>query len=373
MYKPITKVITWAFLIIVPQVLFAQIDNNEVERLYQKGREMADQRYYTAAVDTLKLAFSQNPSHLKTLLLLGEIYLKMGNFPGAEQAFKQVRQNNPQIPLGYVKMGELYWHWERYELALEYLKTASKLTNPPEPEVFGWKGQVFRSQQKLAESDSILKEGLKHYPNNPFLLSNYGITQAYMGGPKKARIFLDSAYTLDSNNSFVVNALVSYSLLMENISKAEYYLDRAIQLDPDDPFTRSNKIAHSLASKGLKAQEHFQEGNRYFQKGLYRKARESYLRALEEDSLIFEIYINLGFTNIHLGDPDHAADAFAKAIKLRPDYAPAWIGWGDAMLGLNEPDSALDKYEKALELDPDNETVKQIIEDVKNALNTMEK
>ncbi len=360
-------------LLMASTAALGQADSDEVERLYSKGRELVKQRLYYLAADTLKLAFSEDPSHFRTILLLGEVYLKMGNLPGAEQAFNQIREQQPQMTLGYLKLAELYWHWERYELALEYLKTASQLSNPPEPEVISWRGQILRSQKKLAESDSVLREGLKLYPDNPIILANFGITLTYMGDPMKARVFLDSAYHIDSSQVFVVNALVSYHLMMENIPKATEYLERAIQIDPDDPFTRSNKVTHALALKSFKAREHFQQGNYNFQKALYRKARESYLMAIKEDSLIFEVYVNLGFTNIHLGAPGQAAEAFAKATEIHPDYVPAWIGWGDALLGLNEPDSALMKYQKALELDPNNATVKQIIEDIKTALREVDR
>jgi tetratricopeptide (TPR) repeat protein len=360
-------------LLMISAAAFGQVDSDEVERLYSKGQELVKQRLYYDAADTLKLAFSEDPNHFRTILLLGEVYLRMGNLPGAEQAFNQIREQQPQMTLGYLKLAELYWHWESYELALEYLNTASQLSNPPEPEIISWKGQILRSQNKLAESDSVLREGLKFYPNNPVILANFGITLTYMGDPMKARVFLDSAYHIDSSQVFVVNSLVSYHLMMENIPRATEYLERAIQIDPDDPFTRSNKLTHALALKSHKAKEHFQEGNYNFQKALYRKARENYHKALEEDSLIFEVYVNLGFTNIHLGAPDQAAEAFSKAVEFHPDYVPAWIGWGDALLGLNEPDSALLKYQKAIELDPNNATVKQIMEDVKTAMREMDR
>jgi tetratricopeptide (TPR) repeat protein len=365
--------VSMLIILMASPAAFSQVDNAEVERLYSKGQELVKQRLYYDAADTLKLAFSEDPSHFRTILLLGEVYLRLGNLPGAEQAFNQIREQQPQMTMGYLKLAELYWHWERYELALEYLKTASQLSDPPEPEVISWRGQILRSQNKLAESDSVLREGLKLYPDNPVLLANFGITLTYMGDPMKARVFLDSAYHIDSSQVFVVNSLVSYHLMMENLPRATEYLERAIQIDPDDPFTRSNKLAQALAFKSFTAREHFQEGNYNFQKALYRKARESYLKALEEDSLIFEVYVNLGFTNIHLGIPDQAAEAFAKAVEFHPDYVPAWIGWGDALLGLNEPDSALLKYQKALELDPNNATVKQIMEEIKTAMREMEK
>ncbi|MBD3219078.1 MAG: tetratricopeptide repeat protein [candidate division Zixibacteria bacterium] len=136
--KPL--IISIIFFIALSVSVYGQVDEGKSELLYEKARELEYQRKYAEAIDTLKLAYSYDSGNRRALLLMGDIYLKMGNLPGAEQAFNQLIQVDPHRPQGYVKMAELYWHWERYNEAMEFLRTATKLSTPPDADIFSGKG-----------------------------------------------------------------------------------------------------------------------------------------------------------------------------------------------------------------------------------------
>jgi tetratricopeptide (TPR) repeat protein len=196
------KILVFVAIILLAHAFQAIGQNNpgQADVLYQKARTLAYDRKYSEAIDTLKSAYAYDPENRRAILLMGNIYIKMGNLPGAEQAFNQLRSLDPQKPEGYIKLAEVYWYWERYTQAMEFLRTASKLSNPPDAGVFHWKGQIFRSINEPQHSDSILKEGLKYYPDNPLLLANYGATRIVMGDTSGAFKYIDSAYTIDSNS-----------------------------------------------------------------------------------------------------------------------------------------------------------------------------
>lgn len=362
-------------LIMVFTLAFRTMGQNnpgEADVQYQKARELTYDRKYSEAIDTLKAAFSNDHQNKRVLLLMGEIYIKIGNLPGAEQAFNQLRALDPKVPLGYVKLAEVYWYWEKYSAAMEYLKTASQLSSPPDASVFHWKGQLYRSMNQPERSDSILKEGLKYYPDNPLLLANYSATMLVQGDTASAMKYMSKAYNIDSSSVYVVNAMATYHLATGNIKAASYYLGRATRIDPDDPFTRSNVMAFSMESKQAESQQNFIEGNKAFDKALYRKARDFYLKAIDEDSLFFEAQINLSYSYIHLGDLEKAVESFEKAARIRPDHALAYIGWGDALFGMGEIDSAIEKYKKATELEPDDSEIEKIYRDAIDMKDSLE-
>ncbi len=348
--------------------VFAQENPEEADRLYRKGRSLAYDRKYKEALDTLRLAFEQDPNNQRVVMTLGDVYMKMGNFAGAEQAFNQLRNLDPHKPQGYVKLAELYWLWKRPRQALEFVRTAEKLSDPADADVYKWMGQIYRSLQMVEKSDSIIDQGLKFYPSNPALLAGKGTNLVFLEDTARAREYIDSAYKMDSSSVYVVNTLVSFKLLTGDIPEASRYLERATRLDPDHPYTRSSIAAYSMAYRGSKVQALFSDANEAYARGLYRKARDIYHLALKEDSLFFEVYVNLGFTYIHLGEPELAAQSFEKAAELNPQYAPAYVGWGDALVGQGEIEEAVQKYEKALELAPENPEIKQIYEEAKQAL-----
>lgn len=363
--------ITGLLVLLLTVNIIAQI-NNEAELLYLTGRNLTFERKYTEAIDTLKASYSLNPENPRVLHLLGDIYIKIGNMPGAEQAFNQIRELQPHKSQGYVKLAELYWHLGEFTDALAYLHTAQQLQDPPDEDVYRWLGQIYRSQDKLFESDSVLKEGLRHYSENPELLACYGTTLIYIGDSAGARISIDSAYYMDSNSVYVVNTRASYKMFTGDIPGASAMIEQAVSLDPDDPFTRSNINAYSAAYKKTKALNLFENGNANFAKSLYSKARKDYLLALGEDSAFFEVLINLGFTYIHLGEMENASNSFEKALTINPNYSRGYIGWGDALIALGQIEAGFEKYKQALALDPDNMDIKEIYEQLKQAKAAMD-
>ena len=54
---------------------------------------------------------------------------------------------------------------------------------------------------------------------------------------------------------------------------------------------------------------------------------------------------------------DQAIEAYDRAIKLRPHYADAHVGLGDAKAAKGENEAAIAHYQKALSLDPLNARV----------------
>ena len=367
------KICSLSILLIIVLTAAAAAQNfEEAERLYLVGRTMAFDRKYAEAIDTLKASFSMNMNNPRTLLLLGDVYLKIGNVPGAEQAFEQLRAITPQKPQGYIKLAEVNWHMENYEIALEYLKTAAALSTPASAEVYRWMGQVFRSQNDLAQSDSILKVGLKYYADDPEILAGYGTTLIYEEDTARARVYIDSAYQIDSNSMYVINTMASFYMFCGDLPEAQRMIGRAVQIDPDNAFTRSNIMAYTRTSSRNKAIKHYADGNENFTRALYSKAKQDYLLALEEDSLFFEVYMNLGFTCIHLGEPDQSAVYFERAIQLNPEYVPGYVGWGDALISVGRVEEGFAKYEKALELDPGNKEIKAIYDELKQAKAAMD-
>ena len=371
MFTKRIHIITIIIILILTVTALAQ-NFEEAERLYLTGRALAFDRRYAEAIDTLKASYSMNMNNPRTLLLLGDVYLKIGNVPGAEQAFNQLREITPHKPQGYVKLAEVNWHMENYAVALEYLKTAAALSNPAHVDVYRWMGQVFRSQNNLAQSDSVLQAGLKYYPAHPELLAGYGTTLIYEEDTARARVYIDSAYQLDSNSVYVINTMASFQMFSDDLPEAQRLIARAVKLDPDNAFTRSNMMAYSSTNSRNKAIKHYIDGNENFAKSLYRRAKQEYLMALEEDSLFFEVLMNLGFTCIHLGEPDQSALYFEKAVTLNPEYVPGYVGWGDALISIGQVDEGFAKYEKAMELDPNNKEIKAIYDELKQAKAAMD-
>ena len=89
------------------------------------------------------------------------------------------------------------------------------------------------------------------------------------------------------------------------------------------------------------------------------KAAAQFRASTQLDSSYPEPYKSLG--DLFLAAPrrlfDQAIEAYAKAIELRPFYADAHVGLGDARAAKGDVDGAIAGYQKALTFDPVNPRV----------------
>lgn len=89
------------------------------------------------------------------------------------------------------------------------------------------------------------------------------------------------------------------------------------------------------------------------------KAAAQFRASTQLDAAYPEPYKALG--DLYLAAPrrlyDQAAEAYGKAIELRPFYAEAWVGLGDARAAKSDVDGAIGAYQKALAFNPLNPRV----------------
>jgi tetratricopeptide (TPR) repeat protein len=118
-------------------------------------------------------------------------------------------------------------------------------------------------------------------------------------------------------------------------------LARAVEVDP----------TFALAHYHLGV-VHLALGNRW-------KAAAQFRAATQVDATLPEPYKALG--DLFLSSPrrlyDQAIEAYQRAIALRPHYADAHVGLGDAKAAKGENEAAIAHYQKALSLDPLNARV----------------
>lgn len=84
----------------------------------------------------------------------------------------------------------------------------------------------------------------------------------------------------------------------------------------------------------------------------YRAALGKFAVATQLDRSMHEAYTYIGYANRKLGRHQDALDAYARALKIYPDYPHAIEYQGEAYLGLNQLDSARFNYLRLYALSP---------------------
>jgi tetratricopeptide (TPR) repeat protein len=84
----------------------------------------------------------------------------------------------------------------------------------------------------------------------------------------------------------------------------------------------------------------------------YRASLGKFAVATQLDRSMHEAYTYIGYANRKLGQHQDALDAYARALRINPDYPQAIEYQGEAYLGLNQVDSARFNYLRLYALSP---------------------
>ena len=100
-------------------------------------------------------------------------------------------------------------------------------------------------------------------------------------------------------------------------------------------------------------------GQTYMKLKDYKKAEESFVKAIEIFPDFSEVYNNLGMMYMENNNYELAMEKFRKAIDLYSDFSEAYNNLGNALFSAKKIDEAIKNWEKALELNPFLENAKE--------------
>ena len=86
--------------------------------------------------------------------------------------------------------------------------------------------------------------------------------------------------------------------------------------------------------------------------GLFSEAAIAYKSALDINSTIPELNLNLGAMLYALKKSDDAVVYYKKAIKLNPNFVEAFFNLGIVLQSQNKNNEAIESYEKAVKIQP---------------------
>ncbi len=204
---------------------------------------------------TIPEAFSQALQHQQA-----------GNFPQAEQLYRQILQVDPQHVKAWHFLGVLAYWAGRNDLAVEYISQALRF-KPDYADAHNNLGLALKNQGKLDEAEASYRRALQLNSNSAEAYSNLGHT-------------LQKQWRLDE-------AVASYR--------------QALSLKPD--------FADAYNNLGIALRE----------QGKMEEAKVSFQEAVRLKPGIAEAHNNLGGVLKDMGMLDEALAAYRHALALRPD------------------------------------------------------
>ena len=199
-------------------------------------------------------------------------------------------------------------------------------------------GGESRAVEPVTVSEGGILEGLRGLPLSYVRALRLPVTDAEAARMEKAATLTKS---LRAFEAYVKGRGAALLETQAGNEAAADLLAKAVDLD-------STFVAAQYAV-GL---VHLALGNRW-------KAAAQFRASVQLDPAFPEPYKALG--DLFLAAPrrlfDQAVEAYQKAVELRPFYADAYVGLGDARAAKGEVDEAVASYQKALRYNPDNPRV----------------
>jgi tetratricopeptide (TPR) repeat protein len=187
---------------------------------YQLGRLTHD----TEGVRLLEKALAARPTWAEAKVALGEALLDSGDHARAEQLFREVLKQTPNLPLAHARLG----------MAL-----------------------VARDELKLAEAE--LKRGLEGLPNDADAALALARVYARTDRAEDAFEAYRNAASREVSSSRALVEAGSYALTLQRSTLAQGFLEKAVERTPNSAPAQA-RLADALLARGekAKAKEHYQ-------------------------------------------------------------------------------------------------------------------
>ena len=313
--------------------------------------------YPNRAIGLLEKAVAINELDTAIRLLLGDLLLEEGRLDEAERHLTQALTKEEHQPWAHLRLAQLALRREKLPQALEHAQRAEQGFRASS-DFKGLHVLLAEIHFRMGEEKAAEQEHQKAL-NLPALKW----PDPHMEKVDRLKVdvlgHLAQAKTLSPQEEIAgLEALVrthpqsvpAYVTLAQAFEKRQMWdsvaaaSSQALKLNPDDA------VALNLLGMALS------------QQGRLADAVDIYKRSVQRNPQNADTYVQLGFCHYQLKDKEAAKDALRHAVRLRANFAKAWLVLGQLYAEENNPD-ALVYLRRALELSPDDATVRKSLDD----------
>lgn len=355
------------------------------------------------AICAFERAVEMDDNDASSLFYLACCKARTGEKEEAIKYFERVIQLRPNYLDAYNNLAMIYVEFQQLDNAVELLDNA--LNNPeiePDYTFYYIFSTCYMLMKDYKKASKYLENALSLNPDNVSVLNSLATCYMNLNQPDKVLNCLEKAYEIDNDNSLTLYNLGMHYQSVQDFKKALEYLQKSYSLEP------TITMLSGLANCALHAGE-FQLAVTLYQNLIQAYPnntafRLSYIQALENinnydmalqnvkillstdeknidlikkkgtllrklgnceesidtfDSLIkrgkidVEVYYNLAYNYVEIGDFDSAKEMFKKCITLEPNNPYAHKDLGVLYLKMNCYEWAVDEMKEAISLEDD--------------------
>lgn len=314
--------------------------------LAQLGTVLWHSGQHRKALESLERALMFDQDDAEVIEAILKVYLAMGRRQDAEDIFRAYMERNP-------------WNYETHEVLRRLLSQGQELVMK---QTYSGPSDRPPNEGNGMESAVLLRIGEEEFERQNF---------------DRARVCFQLACEKDPSNARAHNNLGVLAWQEGDLDSALAFFDRALDLDPLDGDVLLNS-ARALAAAGhgetasqmleIYLTAHPDEKVVWAEyRDMVRKSAQAW-RPDNLDSIVADIYAEMGCRLAEAGDVQGAAEAFARTLMIQPDNVEAYLQLALLHCSLNQFEDAVEVLEQAQSLDGANEAVAKALSKVRTQL-----
>ena len=239
-------------------IAYDGIENRDSSMMYMQ-QVKSGSRFYPNAVVHIAFLFQEQgrvkeaiafleeilprlPDNPDFYLYLGSFYEETGEFTRAEETLKKGLEKDAGNARILFRLGVVYDKWNRKEDSIEAMKQVIRL-EPKNASALNYLGYTYADLGRdLEEAERLIKEALKHKPEDGYITDSLGWVYYKKGRYPEALELLLKAISLTPDDPTILEHLGDLYVQMKNAPKALEYYQKSLQLKKKDTAELEKKI-----------------------------------------------------------------------------------------------------------------------------------
>ncbi|MCD4805574.1 MAG: tetratricopeptide repeat protein [Desulfobacterales bacterium] len=194
------------------------------------------------AINFLENLIKNVPDKPELMLYLASFYEENEEFYKAEKVLKKAIKIDPDNIEFHFRLGVVYDMWDKKEAAIESMKTVISL-DPHNANALNYVGYIYAELGiNLDEAERLIKEALKHSPDDGYITDSLGWVYYRKGRYKDALKLLKKAVDLAPDDPTILEHLGDVYLKTTNKKKALKFYERSLLKREKDKADIKKKI-----------------------------------------------------------------------------------------------------------------------------------
>ncbi len=221
---------------VTPESRFFQDAVVHVAFVYQEEKKNA------AAIRFLKSAIEKDPDNPDFKYYLGTFYEELEDYENAAQLINQAIEIEPDNPRYYFRLGVVYDKWNKKEASMEAMRTVISL-DPKHANALNYLGYTYADLgMNLDEAERLIKEALKHKPNDGYITDSLGWVYYKKGDFGRALKYLKKAIELVPDDPIMLEHLGDAYLKLDDKPNALKFFQKSLKIKDKDTEALKEKI-----------------------------------------------------------------------------------------------------------------------------------